>query len=179
MFRGAGAYVCGEKTALIESMEDKPPFPADVSLFGCPTTVTNVATVGSKKSRRTKNYFRVAPTILRRGGARFAAFGCERNSGTELFAVSGHVNNPCVVEEEMSIPLRELIETHAGGVIAGWDNLQGVIPGGSSVPVLPKRWAIMCTAIKSYSICDDVLVDFDALAQVQSGQRTPCRGGCN
>ncbi|KAI9159328.1 NADH dehydrogenase [ubiquinone] flavoprotein 1, mitochondrial [Blastocladiella emersonii ATCC 22665] len=153
--RGAGAYICGEETALIESIEGKqgkprlkPPFPADVGLFGCPTTVSNVETVA------------VAPTILRRGGSWFAGFGRERNQGTKLFCISGHVNKPCTVEEEMSIPLRELIEKHCGGVRGGWDNLLGIIPGGSSVPVLPK------------DICDDVLMDFDALKDVQSGLGT-------
>lgn len=131
--RGAGAYICGEETALIESLEGKqgkprlkPPFPADVGLFGCPTTVANVETVA------------VAPTICRRGSSWFAGFGRERNQGTKLFCISGHVNNPCVVEEEMSIPLKDLIEKHCGGVRGGWDNLLGIIPGGSSVPVIPK-----------------------------------------
>ncbi|EFN77318.1 NADH dehydrogenase [ubiquinone] flavoprotein 1, mitochondrial [Harpegnathos saltator] len=149
--RGAGAYICGEETALIESIEGKqgkprlkPPFPADVGLFGCPTTVTNVETVA------------VAPTICRRSGAWFASFGRPRNHGTKLFNISGHVNKPCTVEEEMSIPLKELIERHAGGVIGGWDNLMGVIPGGSSTPVIPK------------SVCDTVLLDFDDLIRVQS-----------
>merc|ERR1719346_810108 len=100
--RGAGAYICGEETALIESLEGKqgkprlkPPFPANVGVFGCPTTVTNVETVA------------VAPTICRRGGDWFAGMGRARNSGTKLFNISGHVNNPCTVEEEMSIPLME------------------------------------------------------------------------
>ncbi|XP_037582309.1 LOW QUALITY PROTEIN: NADH dehydrogenase [ubiquinone] flavoprotein 1, mitochondrial-like [Dermacentor silvarum] len=153
--RGAGAYICGEETALIESIEGKqgkprlkPPFPADVGVFGCPTTVTNVETVA------------VSPTICRRGGEWFASFGRTRNSGTKLFNISGHVNNPCTVEEEMSIPLKELIERHAGGVIGGWDNLLGVIPGGSSTPVIPK------------SVCDDVLMDFDALVAAQTGLGT-------
>ncbi|CAO3643907.1 unnamed protein product [Cunninghamella echinulata] len=153
--RGAGAYICGEETSLIESIEGKqgkprlkPPFPADVGLFGCPTTVTNVETVA------------VAPTILRRGGSWFAGFGRPRNSGTKLFCVSGHVNNPCTVEEEMSIPLKELIEKHCGGVRGGWDNLLGIIPGGCSVPVIPK------------DICEDVLMDFDALRDVNSGLGT-------
>ena len=152
---GAGAYICGEETALIESLEGKqgkprlkPPFPAGVGLYGCPTTVTNVETVA------------VAPTILRRGPEWFASFGRERNQGTKLFCISGHVNRPCTVEEEMSIPLRELLERHCGGVIGGWDNLLAVIPGGSSVPCLPK------------DICDDVLMDFDALKDVQSGLGT-------
>ncbi|CAF4317760.1 unnamed protein product [Rotaria socialis] len=153
--RGAGAYICGEETALIESLEGKqgkprlkPPFPADIGLFGCPTTVTNVETVA------------VAPEICRRGGDWFASFGRERNRGTKLFCISGHVNNPVTVEEEMSIPLKELIERHAGGVRGGWDNLLAIIPGGSSVPLIPKK------------ICEDVLMDFDALVAVQSGLGT-------
>ncbi|NXH67459.1 NDUV1 dehydrogenase, partial [Hydrobates tethys] len=153
--RGAGAYICGEETALIESIEGKqgkprlkPPFPADVGVFGCPTTVANVETVA------------VAPTICRRGGAWFAGFGRERNSGTKLFNISGHVNNPCTVEEEMSVPLKELIEKHAGGVRGGWNNLLAVIPGGSSTPLLPK------------SVCETVLMDFDSLVQAQSGLGT-------
>lgn len=153
--RGAGAYICGEETSLIESLEGKPgkprlkpPFPANVGVFGCPTTVTNVETVA------------VAPTILRRGAEWFASFGRPKNSGTKLYCISGHVNNPITVEEEMSIPLRELIDRHAGGVRGGWDNLKAIIPGGSSVPLLPK------------SICDNVLMDFDALRDVQSGLGT-------
>jgi len=153
--RGAGAYICGEETSLIESLEGKPgkprlkpPFPANVGVFGCPTTVTNVETVA------------VAPTILRRGAEWFASFGRPKNSGTKLFCISGHVNNPITVEEEMSIPLRDLIEKHAGGVRGGWDNLKAIIPGGSSVPLIPK------------SICDSVLMDFDALRDVQSGLGT-------
>ena len=153
--RGAGAYICGEETALIESLEGKkgqprlkPPFPAGSGLYGCPTTVNNVESVA------------VAPTILRRGAAWFAAMGREKNSGTKLFNISGHVNNPCTVEEVMSIPLRELIDKHAGGVRGGWDNLKAIIPGGASVPILPK------------SICDTVLMDFDALREVKSGLGT-------
>jgi len=155
LHRGAGAYICGEETALIESLEGKqgkprlkPPFPADIGVFGCPTTVANVETVA------------VAPEICRRGGDWFANLGRPRNTGTKLFCVSGHVNKPTTVEEEMSIPLKELIERHCGGVRGGWDNLLGIIPGGSSVPVLPKQ------------ICDDVLMDFDALVGVQSGLGT-------
>jgi NADH dehydrogenase (ubiquinone) flavoprotein 1 len=117
MHRGAGAYICGEEMALIESLEGKqgkprlkPPFPADIGVFGCPTTVANVETVA------------VAPAICRRGGDWFASFGRERNHGTKLYCISGHVNSPCTVEEEMSIPLRELIDRHAGGVRGqpGW-----------------------------------------------------------
>lgn len=153
--RGMGAYVCGEETSLIESLEGKPgkprlkpPFPAAVGLFGCPSTVANVETIA------------VAPTILRRGGSWFAGFGRDRNQGTKLFCISGHVNNPCTVEEEMSIPLRELIDKHCGGVIGGWDNLKAVIPGGSSTPILPKR------------ICEDQIMDFDGLKDSQSGLGT-------
>ncbi len=152
---GAGAYICGEETGLIESLEGKagrprlkPPFPANAGLYGCPTTVTNVETVA------------VCPTIMRRGGDWFASFGREKNQGTKLFCISGHVNNPCTVEEEMSIPLKELIDRHCGGVIGGWDNLKGIIPGGSSVPVIPK------------SVCDDVLMDFDDLMAHKSGLGT-------
>jgi NADH-quinone oxidoreductase subunit F len=153
--RGAGAYICGEESALIESLEGKkgqprlkPPFPAGVGLYGCPTTVNNVESIA------------VAPTILRRSGAWFAGLGRPKNSGTKVFCISGHVNTPCNVEEEMGIPLRELIETHAGGVRGGWDNLLAVIPGGSSVPVLTK------------DICDTVLMDFDSLRDVRSGLGT-------
>ncbi len=153
--RGAGAYICGEETALLESLEGKkgqprlkPPFPAAVGLYGCPTTVTNVETIA------------VSPTILRRGAEGFAGFGRQNNAGTKIYSISGHVNKPCNVEESMSIPLKELIEKHAGGVRGGWDNLLAVIPGGSSVPMLPK------------SICDTVLMDFDALREVKSGLGT-------
>ncbi|XP_023337447.1 NADH dehydrogenase [ubiquinone] flavoprotein 1, mitochondrial [Eurytemora carolleeae] len=145
--RGAGAYICGEETALIESLEGKqgkprlkPPFPADVGVFGCPTTVTNVETVA------------VAPTICRRGGTWFAGFGRPRNTGTKLFNISGHVNNPCTVEEEMSVPLKDLIERHCGGVIGGWDNLLCVIPGGSSTPLIPKNPKFLNAPPKSYFI---------------------------
>ncbi|PFH53332.1 hypothetical protein AMATHDRAFT_55214 [Amanita thiersii Skay4041] len=153
--RGAGAYICGEETALIESLEGKqgkprlkPPFPADVGLFGCPTTVANVETVA------------VAPTICRRGASWFASFGRERNQGTKLYCISGHVNNPCVIEEEMSIPLKDLLERHCGGIRGGWDNLLGIIPGGSSVPVLP------------INKCAEVLMDYDSLKDAQSGLGT-------
>ena len=152
---GAGAYICGEETALIESLEGKkgqprlkPPFPANVGLYGCPTTVNNVESIA------------VTPTICRRGADWFSGLGREGNTGTKLFCISGHVNKPCNVEEEMGIPLKELLEKHAGGVRGGWDNLLAVIPGGSSVPMLPKE------------ICDIVLMDFDSLKEVQSGLGT-------
>ncbi|NFV80118.1 NADH-quinone oxidoreductase subunit NuoF [Magnetospirillum aberrantis] len=153
--RGAGAYVCGEESALIESLEGKkgqprlkPPFPAGVGLYGCPTTVNNVESIA------------VVPTIMRRSASWFTGLGRPKNSGTKLFCISGHVNKPCNVEEEMGIPLKELLEKHAGGVRGGWDNLLAVIPGGSSVPALPK------------SICDEVLMDFDSLRDVRSGLGT-------
>ena len=153
--RGGGAYVCGEETALIESLEGKkgqprlkPPFPAGVGLYGCPTTVNNGESIA------------VTPTILRRGGAWFGGLGRPKNSGTKVFCISGHVERPCNVEEEMGIPLKELIERHAGGVRGGWDNLLAVIPGGSSVPVLTKE------------VCDTVLMDFDSLRDVRSALGT-------
>ena len=155
LHRGAGAYICGEETALLESLEGKkgfprlkPPFPANKGLYGAPTTVNNVETIA------------VVPTILRRGGEWFSSFGRKKNTGTKVFCISGHVNNPCNIEEEMGIPLRELIEKHAGGVIGGWDNLKAVIPGGSSVPLIPK------------DICDGILMDFDSLTEVKSGLGT-------
>ena len=155
LHRGAGAYICGEETALLESLEGKkgfprlkPPFPANKGLYGAPTTVNNVETIA------------VVPTILRRGGEWFSSFGRKKNTGTKVFCISGHVNNPCNIEEEMGIPLRELIEKHAGGVMGGWDNLKAIIPGGSSVPLIPKN------------ICDSVLMDFDSLTEVKSGLGT-------
>eukprot|EP00775_Hariotina_reticulata_P007495 gene7495-7704_t len=179
---GAGAYICGEESALLESLEGKqgkprikPPYPASVGLYGCPTTINNVETLAC------------TPTILRRGPDWFSSFGRPNNSGTKLYCISGHVNRPCTVEETMSIPLKELIERHAGGVRGGWDNLLAIIPGGSSTPLLPR------------SVCDNVLMDYDALRAVKSdlgtaavivmdklayfykvescGQCTPCREG--
>ncbi len=155
LHRGAGAYICGEETALIESLEGKkgqprlkPPFPAGAGLYGCPTTVNNVESIA------------VVPTILRRGPAWFDGFGREKNSGTKLFQISGHVEKPCVVEEEMSIPFRELIERHCGGIRGGWDNLLAVIPGGSSVPLVPAEQIM------------DAPMDFDGLKELGSGLGT-------
>ena len=155
LHRGAGAYICGEETALLESLEGKkgqprlkPPFPANAGLYGCPTTVSNVETVA------------VVPTILRRGANWFASIGNKNNTGTKLFCISGHVNSPFVVEEEMGIPLKELLESHAGGVIGGWGNLLAVIPGGSSTPLIPN------------TICEDVIMDFDSLKNVGTGLGT-------
>jgi len=155
LVHGAGAYICGEETALLESLEGrkgmprlKPPFPANTGLWGCPTTVNNVESIA------------VAPTILRRGADWFASFGRPNNAGTKIFAISGHVERPCVVEEAMSIPLRELLDRHCGGVRGGWDNLKAVIPGGSSVQCLPA------------SNCDEAIMDFDWLREQKSGLGT-------
>ena len=155
LHRGAGAYICGEETALIESLEGKkgqprlkPPFPAFCGVWGCPTTVNNVETVA------------VVPTILRRGAAWFAGIGRPNNTGPKVFCISGHVNKPCNVEDSLGVPLRELIEKHAGGVRGGWDNLLAVIPGGSSMPVLPK------------SVADTIQMDFDYLRDAKSGLGT-------
>ncbi|RPD36939.1 NADH-quinone oxidoreductase subunit NuoF [Candidatus Liberibacter solanacearum] len=152
---GAGAYICGEETALLESLEGKkglprlkPPFPANMGLYGCPTTVNNVESIA------------VVPTILRRGASWYSSFGRENNRGTKLFSISGHVNYPCTVEESMSITFDELIEKHCGGIRGGWDNLLAVIPGGSSVPCLTgdqMRGAIM---------------DYDSLKAMGSGLGT-------
>ncbi|HEY0027490.1 MAG TPA: NADH-quinone oxidoreductase subunit NuoF [Allosphingosinicella sp.] len=153
--RGAGAYICGEETAMLESLEGKkgmprlkPPFPAGAGLYGCPTTVNNVESIA------------VVPTILRRGAPWFKSFGREKNEGTKLFQISGHVNKPCVVEEAMSIPFRELIDRHAGGIRGGWDNLLAVIPGGSSVPLVPAAQIM------------DAPMDFDGLRELGSGLGT-------
>jgi len=152
---GAGAYICGEESALIESIEGKkgqprlkPPFPANCGLYGCPTTVNNVESIA------------VVPEILRRGASWFSGIGRENNKGTKLFCISGHVENPCTVEEEMGIPMKELLEKHCGGVRGGWNNLKAVIPGGSSVPMMNK------------SQCDGALMDYDGLKEHGSGLGT-------
>ena len=152
---GAGAYICGEETALLESIEGKkgqprlkPPFPALIGLYGCPTIINNVETVA------------VIPTILRRGAKWFKSLGKPKNTGTKIFCISGNVNNPCNVEEEMGIPLKTLIEEHAGGVVGGWENLKAAIPGGSSMPLLPKE------------VCETITMDFDSLIEQKSGLGT-------
>jgi len=153
--RGAGAYICGEEMAMLESLEGKqgkprlkPPFPAGAGLYGCPTTVNNVESIA------------VVPTILRRSPQWFASIGNPKNEGTKLFQISGHVNCPCTVEESMGISFRELIDRHAGGIRGGWDNLLAVIPGGSSVPLVPAG-EIM-----------DAPMDFDGLKALGSGLGT-------
>ena len=155
LHRGAGAYIAGEETAMLESLEGKkaqprlkPPFPAIVGLYGCPTIVNNVETIA------------VVPDILKRGSAWFSSLGKQNNTGSKIFCISGHVNKPCNIEEELGIPLKELIEKYSGGVIGGWNNLLAVIPGGASVPLIPKK------------ICDDVHMDFDSLEKVNSGLGT-------
>ena len=153
--RGAGAYICGEESALLESLEGrkgmprlKPPFPAVIGLYGCPTIINNVETIAA------------VPTILRRGAKWFANIGTEKSKGTKLFCISGCVNTPCNVEEELGIPMKTLIDKYAGGVIGGWDNLLGVIPGGSSVSILPK------------DICETITMDYESLAAQKSGLGT-------
>ena len=154
---GAGAYICGEETALLESLEGrkgmprlKPPFPANTGLYGCPTTVNNVESIA------------VAPTILRRGGAWFASFGRPNNAGTKLYGLTGHVNAPCVVEEAMSISMKELIERHGGGVRGGWKNLKAVIPGGASCPIIPA------------DLCETAIMDYDGMRELKSSFGTAC-----
>ncbi|EEX16052.1 NADH oxidoreductase (quinone), f subunit [Citreicella sp. SE45] len=157
LHHGAGAYICGEETALIESLEGKkgmprmkPPFPAGSGLYGCPTTVNNVESIA------------VVPTILRRGASWFSGFGRKNNSGTKLMALTGHVNTPCVFEEEMSLSVREIIEKHGGGIRGGWDNLKAIIPGGASCPVLPKH------------ALEDAIFDFDWMRENRSSFGTGC-----
>ncbi|MFL2886757.1 MAG: NADH-quinone oxidoreductase subunit NuoF [Candidatus Pelagibacter sp.] len=152
---GAGAYICGEETALLESLEGKkgqprlkPPFPALIGLYGCPTIINNVETIA------------VIPTILRKGGKWFSSLGRAKNTGTKIYCISGNVNNPCNVEEEMGVPLKVLIEKHAGGVVGGWDNLKAVIPGGSSMPLLAKN------------TCETIKMDFDYCAENKTGLGT-------
>ncbi|MBF0161352.1 MAG: NADH-quinone oxidoreductase subunit NuoF [Magnetococcales bacterium] len=149
--RGAGAYVCGEETGLLESLEGKkgqprlkPPFPANIGLYGGPTVVNNVETLAS------------VPDIIANGGAWYAKLGVEKSSGTKLFSVSGHVNKPGNFEVELGIPLKVLLEEYAGGVRGGWERLKGVIPGGSSSPILPK------------AVCDTVTMDYDAIGRAGS-----------
>lgn len=155
LHHGAGAYICGEETALLESLEGKkglprlkPPFPANVGLYGAPTTVNNVESIA------------VVGTIFRRGAGWFAKLGRPNNTGTKLFCISGHVNKPCNVEEEMGIPFRELIDRHCGGIRGGTDNLLAVIPGGSSVPLVPAHQILDCP------------LDFDSLRDLKSGLGT-------
>ncbi len=147
--RGAGAYICGEETGLLESLEGKkgwprlkPPFPAVVGLFDCPTVINNVETISHLRG------------IIEHGGEWFASLGVERSGGTRLFCLSGHVKRPGVYELPLGTPMRELIYEHGGGILDDRE-LKAVIPGGSSAPVL-KADAI------------DLALDFDSLAKAGS-----------
>lgn len=147
--RGAGAYICGEETALMDSLEGgrgnprlKPPFPAQAGLYGCPTTINNVETL-------------VCPVlIIERGAPWFASIGTdERNTGPKLYAISGHVKKPGVYELPIGYPLMDMIENVCGGMLRPGKKLKAVIPGGSSVPVLRAEE------------CADLPMDFDSLAK--------------
>jgi NADH-quinone oxidoreductase subunit F len=147
---GAGAYICGEETALMESLEGKkgqprfkPPFPANFGLYGKPTTINNTETYAS------------VPAIIRNGGEWFLGLGKPNNGGPKAFSVSGHVNKPGNYEVPLGIPFRDLLEL-AGGVRNG-NKLKGVIPGGSSMPVLPAELMLECT------------MDYDSIQKAGSG----------
>ncbi len=137
-FVGAGAYICGEETALLESLEGKqgkprfkPPFPANFGLYGKPTTINNTQSLAS------------VPSIIRKGAQWFADLGVEGSGGTAIFSVSGHVEKPQNIELPMGIPFPDLLE-RCGGMLGG-RKLKAVIPGGSSVPVLPADIIMECT----------------------------------
>ena len=158
-----------------------------MGLYGCPTTVNNVETIAQ------------VPDIMRRGAAWFASIGRQNNTGTKLYCISGHVERPCNVEEAMGIPLRELIETHAGGVRGGWDNLLAVIPGGSSMPLVPAGPDQADTLLMDFDGCREkksalgtaAVIVMDKIADIvramarisyfykheSCGQCTPCREG--
>jgi len=191
--RGAGAYICGEETALLSSLEGgrgwpkvKPPFPATNGLFGCPTVVNNVETLAA------------LPWILDHGAAAYASMGTEKSKGTKLFSVSGHINKPGVYELVMGYPLKKFLEEDCGGVPNG-RKLKGVIPGGGSMPVL-RREEIenvnldyeSVQAAGSFLGSGGVIVMDDSTCMVRAawnlahffahescGQCTPCREGCH
>jgi NADH-quinone oxidoreductase subunit F len=191
VYLGAGAYICGEETGLIESIEGKrgeprlkPPFPAVVGLFGCPTVVNNVETLAC------------VPHIVRRGPDWFASIGPERNTGPKLFGLSGHVVKPGVYEAPMGTPLRVLIEEYGGGVPGGRP-VKAVIPGGASCPALrgdeidiPMDFDSLTRAGSLFGTGTPVIMD-DTVCMVRAawitarffahescGQCTPCREGC-
>src|SRR6202163_82351 len=146
---GAGAYECGEESALMESLEGKrgyprikPPFPAVVGLYGCPTIINNVETLST------------VPAIIRQGGEWYAALGSPKNGGTRLYSISGHINRPGIYELPLGFPLRRMIEDVAGGVRGG-RKLKAVIPGGSSCPLLSAEEI-------------DVALDYDSVAKIGS-----------
>jgi NADH-quinone oxidoreductase subunit F len=146
---GAGAYECGEESALMESLEGKrgyprirPPFPAVVGLYGCPTVINNAETLST------------VPAVIRMGGEAYAALGTPKNGGTRLYSISGHVNRPGIYELPLGFPLRRLIEEVAGGIPNG-KKLKAVIPGGSSCPLLSADEI-------------DVAMDYDSVAKIGS-----------
>ena len=191
IYMGAGAYICGEETALLNSLEGqkgwprlKPPFPALVGAFNCPTVINNVETISG------------VPHILRIGGEEFQKIGTENDGGTKLFGVSGHVKNPGLYELPMGTSLKELILDVAGGVREGHE-LKGVIPGGSSTPILKpdeldialefEAMAAAGTMLGSgaaivlddtVSIPEVFMVMSRFYAHESCGQCTPCREGC-
>lgn len=154
--RGAGQYISGEETALINCImgsearpRRKPPYPSEKGLWDKPTTLLNTETVA------------IVPSICRRGSKWFSQIGCPPNScGSMLFNISGHVGRPCTVEENLGIPLKQLIEHHAGGVRGGWNNLLAIIPGGLSTPLIPK------------DLCDKISLDSDSLKTAESSLGT-------
>ena len=188
--RGAGAYICGEETGLLESLEGKkgwprlkPPFPALVGAFGCPTVINNVETISH------------LPNIMMKGGQWFADLGCERNGGSRLFALSGCVKNPGVYELPLGTPLRELIYEHGGGIL-GDRKLKGIIPGGTSAAVLsadevdiPMEFESLARAKSMLGsgaviVLDETVCMVKALHNIENffahescGQCTPCREG--
>jgi NADH-quinone oxidoreductase subunit F len=146
MHRGAGAYICGEETALMDSLEGKrgyprlkPPFPAQYGVYGCPTTINNVETLSN------------VPFIVERGAGWYLGIGRERNTGPKLFCMSGHVKRPGVYEAPLGTDLMELIDEMAGGILAEGRKLKAVVPGGSSAPVLTAEE------------CRDLPMDFDSV----------------
>lgn len=154
---GAGAYICGEETALIESLEgkpgrprNKPPFPANSGLYNCPTVINNVESIAS------------VPAILKRGASWFNSLGRGVTRGSRLFAISGSVEHPCIFEEEIGVPIKELIEEYAGGVTGGWDKLQALIPGGISAQILNK------------TTCNNMIMDPVNLREAGSTIGTAC-----
>ncbi|MGI8782485.1 MAG: NADH-quinone oxidoreductase subunit NuoF [Acidobacteriota bacterium] len=188
--RGAGAYICGEETGLLESLEGKkgwprlkPPFPAVVGVFGCPTVINNVETLAH------------VPAILRNGGEWFAALGSPKNGGTRLYSISGHVERPGLYELPMGTPLRSMIYEHAGG-IRGGKKLKAVIPGGASASILtadeidiPMDFDSLAKAGSMLGSAGVVIMDEDTCmvralsvlsrfyAHESCGQCTPCRQG--
>ncbi len=187
---GAGAYICGEETGLLESLEGKsgqprfkPPFPAQYGAFGRPTTVNNTETLAS------------VPRIMREGADWFVNLGPKNNAGTKIFSVSGHVSTPGNYEVPLGIPFRELLEM-SGGMLNG-KKLKAVIPGGSSVPVLPAELIIDCNmdydslesagsmlGAGSVIVMDESTCMVEMLERIayfyweeSCGQCTPCREG--